>query len=422
MILYYVILWFSAVPNHPWFGSDVGGITFFKVTGALCAAYAIFRLTMRKSAPPFVSTWPARLFIVIFLMAFTSQVFRNWGADFASSAMLVYISIGFLFFITLTVIDSPLRLQASLLSMIAAIGIASLYTVREWQAGGFSYSRPGYVAGDANYYAATSLLALPLMYYLGREQGSRIRRLFCWGCLAITAVGFVSASSRGGLVGLGFALVYMLIRSERRLGLMASAGLLFLVMLFSPISPIQRLLHPDYGDQASAESHKVLWTAGLDMIRQNPFFGIGLGNFKERTAELHVLRNNSGIAHNSYLEYAAELGIPALLIFLGALISTFSLLERIRRRAREPFFRQVALGLQAGLIGFAGAAFFISAEYVKMFWLVVFICCSMPSLIVAERTADKAPQEQTSRMVAAKGVAIPSSLSTQSRNVRFSAK
>lgn len=390
MILYHLILWFSAVPNHPWFGSDIGGITFFKITGAICAIYAIFHLTMRKSAPPFLSTWPARSFIALFLMALSSYIFRNRGTHIADTAMLIYISVGLLFFVTLTVIDSRSRLQACLFSIIGGIGIASLYTVREWQVAGFSYYRPGYVAGDANYYAAASLLALPLSYYLAREKGSLLRRAFCWGCLGITVVGFVSASSRGGFVGLCLAVVYMLVRSERRLSLAILTGLLVILMLFTPISPIQRFLHPSYGDEMSTETHKVLWATGLDMIRQNPFLGIGLGTFKARIAELHVLGNGSAIAHNTYLEYAAELGIFALLIFLGLLFSTFFLLERVRRCAAEPFFRQVALGLQAGLIGFAGSAFFISAEYLKPFWLVVFISCSMPPLLLAEKACDKA--------------------------------
>jgi O-antigen ligase len=275
----------------------------------------------------------------------------------------------------------------SLFSLMGGLGLASLYTVREWQGAGFSYYRPGYVAGDSNIYAAAALLTLPVAYYLAREKASPPARIFCWGCLGITMLGFVCASSRGGLIGLCLAVFYMLIRSERRLGLGILVGLLVILMLFVPISPVMRLLHPQYGDDASTQVHKELWAAGLDMVRQNPLFGIGLGNFKPRIAELHALRDASGadegayMAHNSYLEYAAELGIPAFLIFLGILASTFFLLEQVRRHAlerKDTFLKQVALGLQAGLIGFAGSAFFFSAEYEKPFWLVVFISCSIP--------------------------------------------
>src|SRR5690348_8480638 len=133
MILYYVILLFSAVPKHPWFGSDVGGITLIKITGAICLVYVIFRLTTRKSAPLFFSCSLARLFIVIFLTALTSYIVTNRGAGpatppeigslagFAPSSMSIYFSIGALFFITLTVIDSPWRLRASLYSIMGGI-------------------------------------------------------------------------------------------------------------------------------------------------------------------------------------------------------------------------------------------------------------------------------------------------------------
>jgi O-antigen ligase len=395
MILYYLILLFSAVPNQTWVGSDVAGITFIKVTGAVCAVYAIFCLTTRKSPAGFLTTWPARLFIALFLIALSSYLFKDVAGDIRTTAISIYLSILSLFFITLSVIDSRARLRLSLFSLMGGIGLASLYTVREWQAAGFSYYRPGYVAGDSNFFAAAALLTLPVTYYLTREKASPLARVFCWGCLAITTLGFVCASSRGGLIGLCLSVIYMLIRSERRLNLLLIATVALIVMLSAPISPIHRLLHPDESDKASAEIHKGLWAAGLDMIRENPFWGIGLGNFRPQIAELRALRDSSGtdpgayMAHNSYLEYAAELGIPALVIFLGILGSTFFLLERVRKNAvkgDDTFLKQVALGLQAGLIGFAGSAFFFSAEYEKPFWLVVFISCSIPAVLLAEKS------------------------------------
>lgn len=398
MSFYYLILLFSAVPNHPWFGSDLGGITFFKITGAICTIYAIFHLTVRKSYPGFLSTWPARFFIILFLWAVTSFVFRDFSEGMTTTAIGTYTSALFLFFVTLTVIDSPSRFRMAVFSVIGGMGIASLYTVREWEKAGFSFYRPGYVAGDANYYAAVSLLTLPVSYYLAREKGPLWERTFCWGCLMITVLGFVSAASRGALIGLSLAGVFMLIRSERRFGLAILVGLFVIVMLFAPISPLMRLLHPERGDDASVRIHKALLAAGLDMVRQNPFFGVGLGNFRARVAELVVRGDpnappNAYIAHNTYLEYAAEMGIPASLVFLGILISTFRLLEKVRRSAAKIFFRRVALGWQAGIIGFAGAAFFISAEYVKPFWCVVFMCCTMPSLLVIKESAGRIPRE-----------------------------
>src|SRR5437879_5423128 len=111
MVLYYLILLFSAVPNQTWVGSDVAGITFIKIAGAVCAAYAIFRLTVRKFPAGFLATWPARLFIVVFLIALNSFLFKDVGANIKTNAISNYLSILFLFFITLSVIDSCVRLR-----------------------------------------------------------------------------------------------------------------------------------------------------------------------------------------------------------------------------------------------------------------------------------------------------------------------
>src|SRR6266446_3810474 len=253
MFLYYLILLFSAVPNQTWVGRDVAGITFIKIAGAVCAVYAIFRLTTRKSPPGFLTTWPPRLFIALFLIALSSYFVKDVAGDIRTSAISNYLSILFLFFITLSVIDSRARLRMSLFSLMGGLGLASLYTVREWQGAGFSYYRPGYVAGDSNIYAAAALLTLPVAYYLAREKASPPARIFCWGCLGLTMLGFVGASSRGGLIGLCLAVFYMLIRSERRLGLGILVGLLVILMLFVPVSPVMRLLHPQYGDDASTQ-------------------------------------------------------------------------------------------------------------------------------------------------------------------------
>ena len=49
------------------------------------------------------------------------------------------------------------------------------------------------------------------------------------------------------------------------------------------------------------------------MIRAQPLTGIGTGNFKALSGKL------GGVAHNTYIEIAAELGIPGLALF-GAIL------------------------------------------------------------------------------------------------------
>jgi hypothetical protein len=87
------------------------------------------------------------------------------------------------------------------------------------------------------------------------------------------------------------------------------------------------------------------------------------------------------VGHNAYVETAAEVGIPGLLVFLGILYSSYRTLGKVSRRpqgSRPRFLRQAALGLQAGLLGCAVALFFVSGQYQKLLWLMVFlsVCCN----------------------------------------------
>jgi O-antigen ligase len=89
------------------------------------------------------------------------------------------------------------------------------------------------------------------------------------------------------------------------------------------------------------------------------------------------------IAHNSYLEYAAELGIPALLLFLWLLWATFRAFGKIRKiteRSEDRFLYPMAAGLQCGVIACAVGDFFLSAEYLKLFWIVVFLSIPLERL------------------------------------------
>jgi hypothetical protein len=63
-------------------------------------------------------------------------------------------------------------------------------------------------------------------------------------------------------------------------------------------------------------------------------------------------------------------------------------LERVRRRtirSGPALIRQAALGLQAGLLGCSVAIFFSSLEYIKPFWLTVFLSMCLPSLVAKNK-------------------------------------
>jgi len=215
--------------------------------------------------------------------------------------------------------------------------------------------------------AKSALVCVPLAFYLMLERRPRWERLYCLACLILTLLAVTLAASRGGFLGLAIALLYVVWRSRQRVrNLVLACALLLPLSLAAPSSPVERFLHPKRGETRAVENRKALWEAGLKMIWANPVLGIGLGNFKALVGQYAEREETpERMAHNSYLEIAAETGLPGFLVFLGVLFWSFRTLEQVRRRtlrSSPSLLHQAALGIQGVLLGFSVAIFFISGQ------------------------------------------------------------
>ena len=381
MFFFYFIVLLSAVPNHPWFGEQVNGLTLIKYLGILCLLYTIYYLAARRPNINLFHTWPDRLFILLFILVLGSKLLTlDSTGSLGGSFFTIYLSVCLLFFTTRCLITSFPRFVHAILALIGALVLASAYSLREYQIAGFSTYRPGWVAGDANLFAAATLLAMPLAYHWMMVTRSFKERWFCAGALLVVFAAFVVSGSRGAFVGLCATSITMFLRSRHKFRLVMTGLLLVPLLVFAPTSPIKRIVAPEYGDIASTSAHETLWRFGVQMALEHPLAGIGLGNFKPMTVRYHILEHAAAVGHNSYIEMATELGVFGFLAFVGIIASTLVLLEKIQKRAsqiRDKYLAALSAGLQEGLIGFAVAAFFFSAQYEKPLWIAIFLSSAL---------------------------------------------
>jgi O-antigen ligase len=129
----------------------------------------------------------------------------------------------------------------------------------------------------------------------------------------------------------------------------------------------------------------IAWKAGLRMVARHPLTGIGLGQFKPKMddyADPGV--TISSLGHNTYLEVAAETGLPNFLVFAAMLFFTYRSLSQVRRRTVDsgpPLLYLAATGIQAGFVGYLVGAVVLSSEYLKLFWLWMFLSMALPSFL-----------------------------------------
>lgn len=394
MILFYVLVLTLPLANH-WLlgGAQQDNFAPVKFVGFACLPVALFRLASKPKSPMRISGVGVA-FSVYFVIAVFSY-FAHGNAVIPWTVLLSILSMLVFFVITTALVDSPDRLRRTMLTMIGSVAIASVYTIRDWM---FNRSipdyRPGSISGDANYFAlaAAPSMLIALSYVLGHR--SRKEKLYISGCLVCTSIAFLMAASRGGFVALAVGVLFLISRSGK--GLRAPLVLLALLvplLVFVPNTTIQRLFHPGYGDEKAVEARKTTWQAGLRMVRAHPLAGVGLGAFEWFVVNYEDPQNEliRSLAHNTYIEIAAELGIPGLVAWLSIFIASFRVLGRFARSGVgvEASIREPAIALQAGLLAIAVGAFFVSASWFRFLWLVLFLPMCLP--VLAERSQQLVP-------------------------------
>jgi O-antigen ligase len=180
------------------------------------------------------------------------------------------------------------------------------------------------------------------------------------------------------------------------------------LLLFSPSSPIQRLMNPTHGDQKSTDNRLTTWAATVKMSLDYPVFGVGMGNFKDVVGRYGAEEDTTVgefIAHNSYLQIAGEAGIPCLLAFVLIQVGTIRTARRVQRMTqdiRPSVVYDAAFGLELAIFAYAVTAFFVSAEHNKLFWLLAFLGMALPSFARrAVRRAELETQDGRERDVVA---------------------
>lgn len=186
-----------------------------------------------------------------------------------------------------------------------------------------------------NTFSAEQMFALIMLAsFLFFAPGNR-RRVWIWiACAAVIAAAVLLAETRGVWIATAVAMLYLVWYWNRKLVLLVPAAILMLFLL-SPFALRERfesLVHPRQSD--SNAFRIVTWRTGVRMIAAHPWLGLGPEgphyHFKDWVppdVPRPLPSGWYGHLHNIYLQYAAERGIPTMLLMmwiLGQIIFDFA--------------------------------------------------------------------------------------------------
>jgi len=185
------------------------------------------------------------------------------------------------------------------------------------------------------------LIPLALSVYLVSRQ--KIYLLF----LALMILADVLTFSRGGYLGLFAGIVMLIIFFWSKIGFkykIAGAVVLGLLVLSLVIpSPISQRFSSSFNlKEGSNEGRLIIWGQALDVAREHPLLGVGIGNYPLSIKPTADYREPI-YAHNTYLDIWTETGIFSLLAWVGMLASAFG--GFLKRMPNNIFFMGGALSL-----------------------------------------------------------------------------
>lgn len=160
------------------------------------------------------------------------------------------------------------------------------------------------------------LLLLASMVYTDRWRGHR--SLWRWGALAVINVALLGSYTRNAWVAFFVAVtVLVLFRAPRLLLAYVPAAAVFIAI--APVPVLHRVVSITDLKDLSNYDRLCMLEAGLTMVRERPLFGCG-PEMVERRYPLYrapsAPRYEIPHLHNSFLELAAERGLPALASYL----------------------------------------------------------------------------------------------------------
>jgi hypothetical protein len=202
--------------------------------------------------------------------------------------------------------------------------------------------------------------ALPFAFrYLAPPVGIPLRLIAATTIAAPLALAAYYTGSRGGILATA-AMAGMFIIS--RFQVSVKRLILFGVLGFAALNLAPSYLTETKDSHGSAQGRVDMWAKGMEMVQQNPVFGIGRGNYARYTGRL--------VAHNSAIEAMGEMGFPGLFAWIAMLYLGFKGLAMGMRATTEPADRESLLAVSMAMAGYLVSSLFVSLETEIMYFLL----------------------------------------------------
>lgn len=319
--------------------------------------------------------WVSLSFLAsLFIALITSDLFVTSliGENQRRNGFLAYFSLIMIFIFLYFKMD--LQFIARLIKIMLALGLAlGFYGIIQTTGNDFvkwinPYNPLITTLGNPNFASAFfALLTCISLFSLGFKTFPKKYKLLSLVVALIAIVCIVRSQSRQGLVAAAFGLIFYIccyfyfVKKKLKLAVLSSSIGLSLVSILGMLNtgPLASILYKD-----SVSVRGFYWRAGVEMLKNNPIFGVGLDRygayFKEFRDPSYPLRYGlevtSSNAHNTLIQFFSTGGLLLGVSYLTLLLYIFkSGLTLVKNTTGE--LQMVSLSLLAVWVVFQAQSF-----------------------------------------------------------------
>jgi len=284
-----------------------------------------------------------------------------------------------------------------------------------------------YIYANPNDLAALTFFPFALAGAVALTETNKWIKRAALAGVAVLPLMILLTQSRGALIalvaaGILFFVVHTKGRRVRSLAMAAAAAIVVIPLVpqsawqrFSLMKNLASGNTKEADPEGSADARYNIWRVAGTIIKENPVAGIGLGVYP-RAHAMYAPRVGVPVAalgfrdtHSTYLNVAAETGIPGLFLFVSMILAVAVPSERTRRLARGTPRANQLLALELGLLGFMLAGIFgsfakLTFLYMQLaiMWAVTDITQREMANAVAQPMRSTLPQGRRSQQLVAR--------------------
>jgi O-antigen ligase len=243
------------------------------------------------------------------------------------------------------------------------------------------------IIGSPNILGALMVLILPVSISFVFSEKKIFKKIIFIGTTLAMCGTLVFTASRSAWIGFVVAMaVYFWMKDKRLIVLLVI--LVFAAYAISPTisSRVNYLLSPDYWASSATGGRVARYTQGFQLLRQNPWFGVGLGWFGGAVAQNYKIPD-AFYVDSYFIKIAVEMGLVGLCSFIYLIYNALAWGARSVFRASDEN-KSLTQGIFAGMVGVIIPNFVENVFEVPMmvayFWIFAAILIYLGKWLKAE--------------------------------------